>query len=56
MYLFETFLQLAAPVCSLESGVLGQKIKRSLIGGSEMQSTPDKRTRKASMVNLTFLL
>lgn len=27
------------PICSLESGVLGKKIKRSLTGGHEMQST-----------------
>jgi len=52
----ETFLQLAVPVCSLESGVLGQKIKRSLTVGSEMQSTQDKRSRKASMVNSAFIL
>ncbi|CAM0149811.1 unnamed protein product [Urochloa decumbens] len=45
----------AAPVCSLESGVLGQKIKRSLTGGSEMQSTQDKRSRKASMVKEPIL-
>ncbi|CAN6196538.1 unnamed protein product [Urochloa humidicola] len=45
----------AAPVSSLESGVLGQKIKRSLTGGSEMQSTQDKRSRKASMVKEPIL-
>ncbi|CAN6217199.1 unnamed protein product [Urochloa humidicola] len=38
-----------APVCPLESGVLGQKIKRPLNGGSERQSTQDKGSRKASM-------
>lgn len=47
--------ELAAPVCSLESGVLGQKIKRSLTGGSEMQSTQDKRSKKASMVKEPIL-
>ncbi|OEL12550.1 hypothetical protein BAE44_0026428 [Dichanthelium oligosanthes] len=47
--------ELAVPVCSLESGVLGQKIKRSLTGGSEMQSTQDKRSRKASMVKEPIL-
>nr|CAB3453888.1 unnamed protein product [Digitaria exilis] len=45
----------AAPVCSLESGVLGQKIKRSLTGGSEVKSTQDKRSRKASMVKEPIL-
>ncbi|RLM85744.1 uncharacterized protein C2845_PM04G22340 [Panicum miliaceum] len=48
--------ELAVPVCSLESGVLGQKIKRSLTVGREMQSTQDKRSRKTIMVNSTFLL
>ncbi|KAG2636041.1 hypothetical protein PVAP13_2NG419000 [Panicum virgatum] len=47
--------ELAVPVCSLESGVLGQKIKRSLTVGSEMQSTQDKRSRKASMVKEPIL-
>jgi meiosis-specific protein len=51
MYLSKIFLQLVVPVCSLESGVLGKRIKRSLTGGNEMQSTQDKRSRKASMVN-----
>ncbi|RLN35198.1 uncharacterized protein C2845_PM03G02500 [Panicum miliaceum] len=47
--------EMAVPVCSLESGVLGQKIKRSLTVGSEMQSTQDKRSRKASMVKEPIL-
>uniref|UniRef100_A0A0A9H6X4 Uncharacterized protein n=1 Tax=Arundo donax TaxID=35708 RepID=A0A0A9H6X4_ARUDO len=47
--------ELAAPVCSLESGVLGQRIKRSLTGGDDMQSTQDKRSRKASMVKEPIL-
>lgn len=40
----------AAPVCSLESGVLGQRIRKSLAATDETQSTQDKRSRKASMV------
>ncbi|AQK72640.1 putative cysteine protease RD19C, partial [Zea mays] len=47
--------ELVVPVCSLESGVLGKRIKRSLTGGNEMQSTQDKRSRKASMVNEAIL-
>ncbi|XP_008670313.1 meiosis-specific protein PAIR2 isoform X2 [Zea mays] len=47
--------ELAVPVCSLESGVLGKRIKRSLTGGNEMQSTQDKRSRKASMVKEAIL-
>ncbi|KAG0544374.1 hypothetical protein BDA96_02G269800 [Sorghum bicolor] len=47
--------ELAVPICSLESGVLGKRIKRSLTGGSEMQSTQDKRSRKASMVKEPIL-
>ncbi|KAJ1290319.1 hypothetical protein BS78_02G234400 [Paspalum vaginatum] len=43
------------PACSLESGVLGQRIKKSLTGASEMQSTQDKRSRKASMVKEPIL-
>ncbi|XP_062193750.1 meiosis-specific protein PAIR2-like [Phragmites australis] len=45
----------AAPVCSLESGVLGQRIRKSLTGAVEMQSTQDKRSRKASMVKEPIL-
>ncbi|XP_062199186.1 meiosis-specific protein PAIR2-like [Phragmites australis] len=44
------------PVCSLESGVLGQRIRKSLTGAAEMQSTQDKRSgRKASMVKEPIL-
>ncbi|WVZ65480.1 hypothetical protein U9M48_014835 [Paspalum notatum var. saurae] len=46
---------LREPACSLESGVLGQRIKKSLTGASEMQSTQDKRSRKASMVKEPIL-
>lgn len=45
----------AAPVCSLESGVLGQTIRKSLNIASEMQSTQDKRSRKTSMVKEPIL-
>ncbi|AQK67990.1 hypothetical protein ZEAMMB73_Zm00001d010092 [Zea mays] len=34
--------ELVVPICSLETGVLGKRIKRSLTGGHEMQSTQDK--------------
>ncbi|KAL6601234.1 hypothetical protein ACP70R_044454 [Stipagrostis hirtigluma subsp. patula] len=40
----------AAPVCSLESGVLGQRIRKSVASADEMQSTQDKRCRKTSTV------
>ncbi|KAL6845926.1 hypothetical protein ACP4OV_023374 [Aristida adscensionis] len=40
----------AAPVCSLESGVLGQRIRKNLSSANEMQSTQDKRFRKTSTV------
>ncbi|PUZ45933.1 hypothetical protein GQ55_7G000200 [Panicum hallii var. hallii] len=34
----------AVPVCSLESGVLEQGIKKSITGADEMQSTQDKQS------------
>lgn len=52
--LTDSFFQPAAPVCSLESGVLGQRIRKSLNVAGEMQSTQDKRSRKTSMVNSIF--
>ncbi|XBI82480.1 hypothetical protein VPH35_091162 [Triticum aestivum] len=39
---------------SLESGVLGQRIRKSL-AGEESMGTPDKRTRKTSMVKEPIL-
>ncbi|KAK3133778.1 hypothetical protein QOZ80_6AG0540890 [Eleusine coracana subsp. coracana] len=45
----------AAPVCSLESGVLGQRIRKSLNVSGEMQSAQDKRSRKTSMVKEPIL-
>ncbi|XP_062225338.1 meiosis-specific protein PAIR2-like [Phragmites australis] len=45
----------AAPVCSLESVVVGQKIRKSLTDADEMQSTQNKRSRKASMVKELIL-
>ncbi|KAL5201420.1 hypothetical protein ABZP36_035774 [Zizania latifolia] len=44
-----------ALVCSLESGVLGQNIRKSLAGAGVTQSTTtqDRRFRKASTVNST---
>ncbi|KAG8049719.1 hypothetical protein GUJ93_ZPchr0009g736 [Zizania palustris] len=44
-----------APVCSLESGVLGQQIRKSLAGAAETQSSQDKRFRKASTVKEPIL-
>lgn len=40
-----------ASVCSLESGVLGQKVRKSLAGAGGTQCSQDKRFRKASTVN-----
>ncbi|XP_006660814.1 meiosis-specific protein PAIR2 isoform X2 [Oryza brachyantha] len=42
-------------VCSLESGVLGQKIRKSLAGAGETECTQDKRFRKASTVKEPIL-
>ncbi|KAM0844254.1 hypothetical protein ACQ4PT_057174 [Festuca glaucescens] len=44
------------PATSLESGVLGQRIKKSMTGGDASQSTQHgKRTRKASMAKEPIL-
>ncbi|KAM0840284.1 hypothetical protein ACQ4PT_059748 [Festuca glaucescens] len=44
------------PATSLESGVLGQRIKKSMTGGDTSQSTQHgKRTRKASMAKEPIL-
>ncbi|XP_039820844.1 uncharacterized protein LOC120682887 [Panicum virgatum] len=48
MHLSETSLQPAVPVCSLESGVLEQGIKKSITGADEMQSTQDKCSNGAA--------
>ncbi|KAE8792348.1 asynapsis 1 [Hordeum vulgare] len=42
------------PATSLESGVLGQRTRKSL-AGNESMCTPDKRTRKTSMVKEPIL-
>uniref|UniRef100_A0A0E0M342 HORMA domain-containing protein n=1 Tax=Oryza punctata TaxID=4537 RepID=A0A0E0M342_ORYPU len=44
-----------ASVCSLESGVLGQKVRRSLAGAGGTQCSQDKRFRKASTVKEPIL-
>ncbi|TVU18755.1 hypothetical protein EJB05_34868, partial [Eragrostis curvula] len=43
----------AAPACSPESGVLGQRIRKSLNVAGEMQSTQDKLSRKTSMFGVS---
>ncbi|EEC84851.1 hypothetical protein OsI_31963 [Oryza sativa Indica Group] len=44
-----------ASVCSLESGVLGQKVRKSLAGAGGTQCSQDKRFRKASTVKEPIL-
>uniref|UniRef100_A0A0D9XFF4 HORMA domain-containing protein n=1 Tax=Leersia perrieri TaxID=77586 RepID=A0A0D9XFF4_9ORYZ len=51
-----TSMREQASVCSLESGVLGQKVRKSLAGAGETtQCTQDKRFRKASTVKEPIL-